>query len=187
MVTNDGCVLELNVNTIAKIDFTSLRSRLLGSMNPSTIEWTPLLFNETIYEYQSRLNGPRFNQSFGNKPLQLELPDDEKAGLSRLVEFQSGIALKGGTRLVYQLQGQYSLLSGVIGFSPEAPQDGKVAFVVQGDGTDLYRQVLDNQIDEPQQIEIRINGTNRLSILVEYHDGRNIGDILHFCDARVIQ
>lgn len=171
---------------IFKIDFSAVRFQYLSNIVPSTIEWNPIFYNESIYEYQAMLNGPRFNQGYSNQPLSLDFPRSAVEGDSvQRVEYEHGIAIKGGTRLVFQLDGRFSRLQGLLGFSPEAPQDGLVECVLTADGKDLLRKVIDNRVDVPEQLDLDVRNVSRLTLQVNYHDGRNIGDIIHFCDAKV--
>ena len=181
-----GDALQLRPNEIAKIDFGAVRYQYLSRLVPSTIEWNPIFYNQAIYEYQATLNGPRFDESYLNQPLILDFSQPGKrADPAEKIEYQHGIAMKGGTRIVFQLESQYSRLQGVCGFSPDAPQDGFVELAILGDGKNLYRQVFDNRTDVPRSLDINLRGVNRLTLQVGYHDGRNIGDILHFCDVKV--
>ena len=168
---------------LVDIDFSSARYQFVSDLQPSTIDWQPLIFNQALIEYQTILNRPRFNESFGNQPLALDLPEQ---GLeSGMPVFANGIAVKGGTRLVYQLEGQYEYLTGWFGFAPYATQDGLVEVVIQGDGNDLYREIISHQTATPRELNIPVDDVRRLTLIVNYHDGRNIGDIVHFCDLKV--
>jgi len=186
MQTVCGAEFRLMPHEIINIDFGAVRFQYLSEIVPSTIEWNPIFVNESIYEYQAKLNGPRFDTSYSNQPLKLNFAEPGTRGdpVER-IQYEHGIAMKGGTRLVFRLSGQFSRLQGLCGFSPDAPQDGLVEMVVLGDGKDLYRRVLDNRTDPPQNVDVNIQGINRLTLQVNYHDGRNIGDVIHFCDVKV--
>ncbi len=168
---------------IVEIDFSSMRFQYLSEMEPTTVEWQPLIFNQSLIEYQTILNRPRFDQSFRNEPLELQIPGEQFQTQSQ--QFERGIAVKGGTRLVFALHGQYRYLTGWYGFAPYAAPDGLVEIVIQGDGHDLYRAVWNHQMNPPQVLEIPVEDVGRLTVIVHYHDGRNIGDVIHFCDLKV--
>lgn len=178
-----GAELRLPADEIFKVDFAALRFQYLSRLSPSTIDWKPIFFSEAIYEYQAQLNRPRFDRSFTNQPLGLEFSDAERS--LRVESFEHGIAMKGGTRIVFPLQGRYSRLEGWVGFSPDAPMDGQVNLVVAGDGNELLQRVLKHETDPPIRLDLDISEVNRLTLRVEYQDGRNIGDVIHFCDLKV--
>lgn len=181
-----GAELRLHANEIFKVDFAALRFQYLSRLAPSTVDWKPIFFSETIFEYQSQLNRPRFDRSFTNQPLGLEFRAPQDPGSAVRVEsFEHGIAVKGGTRIVFPLQGRYARLEGWVGFSPDAPLDGQVNLIISGDGRTILQQVLKHETDQPIPLDLDINGVERLTLRVDYQDGRNIGDILHFCDLKV--
>jgi hypothetical protein len=183
-----GCELVLQAGEIFQIDFSAVRFRYLSELEPSTIEWNPVFYTPAIYEYQAALNGPRFDESYSGRPLSLEFSVSANGDQPpERVEYQYGLAVKGGTRLVYPLQGRYSRLQGWLGFAPDAPQDGDVEVRIVADGRELWRQVLKRPTDPPQELNLTVRNVNRLTVQVDYHDGRNIGDIIHFCDAKVIR
>ncbi len=185
-VTVCGAELNLNAEEIFKIDFAALRSQYLSNITPSTIEWEPIFYNAAIYKYQAALNGPRFNQSYSSRPLELDFFDAQAGDNgSRKIAYERGIAAKGGTRMVFPLGARYSRLQGWFGFSPVAPRDGVVELVVLGDGKELLRKVLKHQVDVPFPLDLEIAEIRRLTLQVNYHDGRNIGDMVHFCDIKV--
>lgn len=181
-----GAELVFSDHEIVNVDFAAMRFLYLSEIAPSTVEWNPMFYNEEIYEYQARLNAPRYNESYTRTALSLNVVE-KRAGNDVVVQrqFASGIAIKGGTRMVFPLEGRFTRLQGIYGFSPEAPLDGLIELVLKGDGNDLYRRVLDNRQDQPQPVDIDIRDVGRLTIEVRYHDGRNIGDVIHFCDLKV--
>ncbi len=185
-VTVCGAELRLPAEEIFKIDFAALRTQYLSNISPSTIEWEPIFYNAAIYKYQSELNRPRFNKSFSGRPLELRFFENQIGqNGSRKIAYEHGIAAKGGTRMVFPLGGRFSRLEGWFGFSPEAPRDGVVELVVLGDGKKLLRKVLKHQMDAPVALDLDVAEVGRLTFQVNYHDGRNIGDMVHFCDLKV--
>lgn len=181
-----GAELRLETHQIYKVDFAALRFQYLSRLSPSTIEWKPIFFSEAIFEYQSQLNRPRFDQSFTNQRLGLEFSEREGSDSAAVMEsFDYGIAVKGGTRMVFPLQGRYSRLEGWVGFSPDAPLDGQVNLIISGDGKQVLQQVLKHEAGQPLRLDLDMTEVRRLTIYVGYQDGRNIGDIVHFCDLKV--
>ena len=118
-----GATLTLTAEQIFQVDFAALRFQYLSDLPPATIEWDPVFYNESIYEYQATLNRPRFNSSFSDQPISLNFEPTETVGAPiEHVEYEKGIAMKGGTRLVFSLDGRYSRFQSWLGFAPMRPE-----------------------------------------------------------------
>ena len=181
-----GESLILPSDEIETIDFSAVRFQYVSEMTPSTVNWDQLFVSPQVYDLQAKLNGPRFNQSHTNEILSLNIPAEVGAGTTlNRQEFTSGVAMKGGTRVVYPLGRRFSRLESWCGFAPDAPLDGLVEIVISGDGAPVYQRIWNNQTDTAELLDIDIQEVNRLTIEVRYHDGRNIGDVIHFCDLKV--
>ena len=113
-------------------------------------------------------------------------PDPELRFLSELRSFERGIAMAGGTRLSYGVNGRYKRLSGWVGFDPDANQAGNVKLTIRGDGQKLLeKEMLAQQMENPFELTLDINSVQRLTFQVDYHDGRAIGDNIHLVDIKV--
>ena len=44
---------------------------------------------------------------------------------------------------------------------------------------------MDHRSERPAMLDLGIRDIQRLTLQVHYHDARNIGDVVHFCDAKV--
>ncbi len=181
-----GAKLTLAEAELLYLDFTTGRFAQLSQLTPSAMDWRPLIQIPKIYPLQRQLNQPRFDQSFDGEPLSLEFPVTGDMGPDFEVrQYQYGIAAKGGTKLVYNLDRRYQWLRGVVGFAPKASFDGIVEVVIEADGQTLWRQVINRRQRQPAQIELPVADVSRLSLVVDYNDGRDVGDWIHFCDFRV--
>lgn len=180
-----GASFEYESADLTEFDFSSGRMVYLSQLQPTTIDWQPLIDNPALIGYRRKLNRPRMNVSFTGDPLSLTFQAPDKlAATGRRKEFGQGIAVKGGTRLVYVLPADYVRLEGLIGFAPHASPDGQVQVSILGDGQALFQRVLNNRSSSPLELDLPIVDVSRLTIKVDYHDGRSVGDVLHFCDLK---
>ena len=183
-----GSQLSFFESELVAVDVSLGRLVYLSDLEPSTYDWQPLYQESPLQSYQRLLQRPSRDQSFSGRTLSLEysrefphdMRKDEKT-------FSKGLAVKGGTRLVYSIGGQYQRLQGHIGFDPSALNDGAVEILILGDGRELLRSPLQKHLDDPIALDLPIQAVNRLSIQIDYFDERNVGDVIHLCDLKVVK
>ncbi len=181
-----GASVRLSLDHICEIDLTVGRYQYLSQIVPSTTQWSPLILNPKTFKYQKLLNAPRFNESFERTQLQLQFPVEREYGVAYQPRtFNYGIAAKGGTKLVFPIGRRFKSLSGIVGFSPAASREGQVEITIHGDKTELLRTVMKNRNSRPLAVELPLENVERLTILINYHDARNVGDVVHLCDMKV--
>ena len=182
-----GEVLALPLLRCKECDFRTGREFYLSDAPPATLDWNPLVANKTLEATLRRMKLPKLNQTYGGKRLSLRFYDPLGVnGSNQIREFNRGIAAVGGSRLVFVLENRYRHLTGLVGFSPTASSDGAVNLRIHGDGEILHESVLENSpATDPIELDLSVDGVQRLTIEVDYHDRRSIGDLLHFCDLKV--
>ncbi len=182
-----GDPIEIPANQVSNIDVGSARFAILSEMTPTSVRWSPLLASSSTIEALTLLNQPRFNKSFTGKPLSLIFRRQLNNGLTASSEkkYESGIAARAGSKIVYALGGTFEKLTGTVGFAPGAGTFGNLNLKIRGDGKVLFEQRLRAEDNKVYQLDIDITDVNRLIIDVEYLDGRAVGDELHFCDLKV--
>ncbi|MEQ1905002.1 MAG: NPCBM/NEW2 domain-containing protein, partial [Pirellulaceae bacterium] len=181
-----GAQIEFKREVVNEIDFSNDRWVWLSDLKPTTLDWQPLFASENIAEKLRALSMPRFNQSFNGQPLQLNFPNATELTESLETKtFAHGIAMRGGSRVAFSLAKQYRRLQAAMGFEPLL-MVGNVRVKIFGDGRSLLDQVLTAKSDAaPVEIDLEIDGVERLLIEVDYHDGRATGDLIHLCDPKV--
>ena len=181
-----GDVIKLPVKQVKQWDFASGRFAYLSQMKPSSIRWEPLLASGATIEALTKLNLPRFNQSFDGGRLSLIKKTKLDNGIveEAVSEFDNGWAARSGSKIIFPLNKQYKQLGGKIGFAP-GMESGVLKLVIRGDGKTLFEQVLKASDNRLIDLEINIENVDRIIFAIEYHDGRSVGDELHFCDIQV--
>ena len=184
-----GVRLDARFDELLSMDFELGRVVQLSELKPSSVDWQSLLTSAALLPNLKRLNAPRINRSFQNGPLTLTFyPDPNAPYLSQRREFQTGFAIKAGSKMAFALGASYSKLSGFVGFDPSASPSGNVLLRFRADGKILLEQQLENvQFVQPLEINLNVQDVERLVIELDYCDGRDVGDILHLCDLKVIK
>jgi len=180
-----GDLFNVEFSKVVSLEFSSTESVPLSELPPSTNDWRPLLADSGIVGKLKQLRLARFDQSFNGQRLSLEFPRppaEVEAGRSRTTtrEFDSGIAIQGGGRLAWRLDGAYISLSGLLGFPPQASEFGAVRVRMLADGDVVFDQELSKKtMTEPESFEIDLADKRRLVIEIDYADDRSIGDLIH--------
>lgn len=180
-----GEKFNVDFSKVVSLEFNSTTSVPLTSLAPSTNAWEPLLAGKLIVDKLRQLRIARINESFSGKPLSLKVPrsaDEIESGKTSTIErvYESGVAVHGGGRLAWRLDGDYQSLNGLIGFAPEASEFGRVTFRIIVDGKVRHTQELaKNEMTAPQDFEVNLVDSQRMIIEIDYADGRSIGDVVH--------
>jgi hypothetical protein len=80
----------------------------------------------------------------------------------------------------------YNLFRAVAGIDDQISQ-GNALLVIQADGRDLLRLPLQAQAETIPEIELKISGSKRLRIIVDFGDGLDLGAQVLLGDARVLR
>ncbi len=104
--------------------------------------------------------------------------------------YTSGLGVRAGTELVFDLEGKYSRLRGLAGVDDQVQRSqGPVELSIWGDGELLLKLSL-SAADRPRThpLDLNIQGVRRLKIMVNYPSGQFFGDdFVDLCQLRVIK
>ena len=156
---------------------------------PTTNDWEPLIASASLVERLRSLKLARLNESFTASPLSLRVFDEQNLlSPGRIQQFEHGVAIQGGGKIAFSLNGQYSRLTGLAGFSPEASLGGKVTLKIVADGkTAFEKSLVHRTMRGPERIDLDVEGVERIVLIVGYNDGRSTGDRIHLADLKLIQ
>ena len=147
----------------------------MSDLEPVKEAWQPYLGAASVSDSTRRLFAIRRDQNFHGEPIRL----DEQ-------EFRKGLAIHSRTEVSYRLPGEFGRLQAVIGIDASQKSHGNVRLEIRGDNRVLLDQtVAGNQ--PPQQVELDISEVGRLTILVDFGEGWDIGDQLLLGGARIIR
>ena len=187
VTTVGGVTFPVNVDTIARIDFSVGRSVFLSDLIPATNDWTPLVASPEIIHHLKPLRIARFNKDFRGRPITLKYsPQHGVDFLAKTQTFEKGVAISGGGRIVFSLNRQFKRLTGQVGFAPGTYPNGVVRLSIKTDGhTEVTEVLRANELSQPIFLDLDISKTDRISISVDYEDGSVAGDTLHLADLKV--
>lgn len=185
----DGTQQTAAPDQMQRLDFSAGRFVYLSDLIPATNTWTPLVASDEILESLRALRMAKFNRDFRGQPLTLKTaPASGLDYLSQTMTYEKGIAIAGGGRIVFAVNGQFKRLTGLVGFDPAAFVGGEVNFVIKTDGqTAISERLRVLEVSRPIALDLDIGQTKRVSIAVEYADGKPAGDILHLVDFKVLR
>ncbi len=182
-----GTRFKIPSSLVSSFDFASGRSVFLSEIKPTSQDWEPLIASSAIVGQLKSMRLPKVNSSFDNSPLSLTyFPEKGVSFLSETRQFEHGFAMVGGSKLVFNLGGEYQSLTGQVGFAPRSSNDGNAKFVVIADGKRILEQTMKkSDALDPIELNLKMDDVQRLVFMVEYNDGRAVGDLLHLCDLKV--
>lgn len=185
-VTLRGSTMSLPLHHVKAVDWGTHRRQWLSDLTPSTLDWQPLLASGATAPALRRFNLPRLDRSVDGLPLALEIRRREVLQeIAEIETFPRGVAMPGGSRIAFPLNGEFRKMTGILGMAP-MPVRSQVRVFISGDGRELFNHVFDPQV-EPWAIPINldVSGVKRLLFVVDYHDGTSVGDLIHFCQAEL--
>jgi len=189
-----GQRLQIPINSIASVDFSSGRLHYLSNLEPISEqylgldppgkEWGPLFEEDRLtrdgLSSQWRMSRDRFPNS-GRPPLTL-----------RGQRFEKGLCIFPSAKIEYALDGQYSRLNAVVGVDDDVAfnqQKGEPDTVVElkiaADGEQIFKRLIGAR-EEPVLLDLKLTGVNTLSIIVDFGDGSSMCDYLDIADARLV-
>jgi hypothetical protein len=163
------------LENIARIDFSSGKLLYLGDLKPESVAWTPYFGGREPLPSMKRFYAPRFDSGFDSHLLRLGK-----------VEYRKGLALYSRTEIVYRLPERFGRFLAVAGIADAVRPGGKVRLVIRGDDRVLFEGGLSGS-EPPRPIDLDISGVRRLTILVDFQRGLNVGSQLLLCNARVVK
>ncbi|MEZ6095156.1 MAG: NPCBM/NEW2 domain-containing protein [Pirellulaceae bacterium] len=178
ITTTSSTVLQFSDTEIDLIDFDIRKPISLLSLEPTSVDWTPLLEQPQIDEYLRRINLPVFVRGDGSHVV-VTIDAPLSNGVTETRTFDQGLQMRGGGRVAYSLDGNFNSISGIVGLSTET-FGGNVKVTIMGDDQELWSAVLIDEDNSSESFDIALKSTGRLVIYVDYNDNRNTGDIVKF-------
>jgi len=146
----------------------------LSDLQPESVAWTPYFGQADQLPLLERFGLPRMDRSLDGGPLVLHGQ-----------EYAKGIAVRSRTEIVYRLPGRFRRFRATAGIDDAVRPHGHVRLVVRCDDRSPESFTLTGT-DEPLPLDVDLTGVRRLSILVDFGDGADVGDHLDLCRARIV-
>ena len=100
--------------------------------------------------------------------------------------FEHGLGVHSRSSLTFALDKKFSLLTGVVGLDDDGGKQGRVHFVVRGDGRELFRATMDGAAD-PKPLRVTVAGVERMELLVDFARDEDTGDRADWADLRLVR
>jgi hypothetical protein len=169
--TLSGARLKLTASTVGAIRVRNGRVTFLSEAQPSAVDETPFVEGlPFVWKW-------RADRDVFGKPLVL-------GG----VAFGRGLGVAAGTRLTYELDGKYRRFKAAAGVCDSAAPGGKTAFKVLVDDKEVFSaNPLLTRGARPVPVDVSVEKAAKLTLVIDFGDGSDLGDIGGWGDARVIK
>ncbi|HOX08125.1 MAG TPA: NPCBM/NEW2 domain-containing protein [Planctomycetota bacterium] len=170
--TDDGIDLRLVASTVKTIRVRSDRLVYLSELAPKAVEEKPFV------------EGLPFVWKFRN--------DVDVLGRPLVlggVAFPRGLGTAASTKLTYNLEGSaFRHFRASVGVCDSAAPGGKTAFRVLVDGKEAFAaKPLLSRGDKPVKVDVKLEKAKELTLIVDFGDGSDLGDIGGWGDARLVK
>lgn len=157
----------LPLTAIRELTFRNANVRFLSDTDPIEYVFEP--FGVTRWPW-------RRNRSVADRPLRI-------GGQT----YERGIGMHARSTLTFAVDEGYTRLAAVIGIDDACGPDGVAIFRVMADDAILFDSGLVAGSDEARSILVPLNGARRISLMVDFGDGIDLGDQADWADVRVIR
>ncbi|MCA9175692.1 MAG: NPCBM/NEW2 domain-containing protein [Planctomycetales bacterium] len=175
VTTGSGWTAELPADRLLGLDFGSSNITYLSDLKPTTVEVEPYYGATLDSERQTYL--PRMDEDHHGAPLKLV---DQAPALK-------GLALRSRTKLVYRFDKPYKRLRAMAGIAEHVRNSVVSPHLVLSISSDR-KKLLERDVtgdDAPFEIDLDLEGVQRLTIVVDYGKSQDVADFLQLCNARL--
>jgi hypothetical protein len=101
--------------------------------------------------------------------------------------FRRGISVHSRTELTYQLDGRFDQFQTYVGFDRLASPQGNVSLQVVVDGDVVFEKAAFRYGDAVEKLDIDVADGKRLTLIVGFGEGQDVGDRIIWADARLVR
>ena len=164
-----GRTIVLPRDSVRRLDIRNGRIESLAAMSPDDVEQTP---------YFGRLIPYAINRALDGGAMRFAAEDDPLA---------AGVAMHSRSRLHYDTAGRFERFRCRVGFLWPAGQHGQADIRVLGDGTPLFEWTNAAGGDGQRDVDVSIEGVKRLTLEVDFGEGRDVGDHVVFALPELVR
>jgi hypothetical protein len=175
LITVSGLEQSLPLASVTQFDFSLGKIVFLSDLAPLKSDWQPYLSTANLVEGARQMFGLRRDKTFSGKVLTLGE-----------TKFRKGLAVHSRSDVAYRLPGNFSRFVATAGIDPTQRSRGNVRLEIRGDDRVLFDQPIAGG-SPPLQLDLDVTSVGRLTILVDYGEGLDIGDQLILGNARLIR
>lgn len=147
----------------------------LSDLKADSVEWTPYFGLTRELDVRKTFFAPRHDRSLHGGPLQMQG-----------TRYAKGLCIPSRTEMVFRLPEPFARMTAVVGIDDAARPLGRVRVVIRGDDRVLVEMAVAGT-DPPKPVDLDLTGVRRLSVLVDFGDDLDVGDLLDLCEARLLR
>lgn len=103
-------------------------------------------------------------------------------------EYRGGLGMRAETEMTWTLAGKYRELRAVVGLDDIVRADpGKVVFIVEGDGKELFKSEVHGKGSKPEPIKVSLDGVKTLVLKLHSADGLSKGTVANWARLRLLK
>jgi len=175
VTTPAGVAVDCRLSDLQRLDFSAGKILYLGQLKPRSVRWTPY-FGQP-------------NETASRKAFFAPLHDPGLAGPPMLLggrRFAQGIALTSRTELVYDLPEGYRRFQATVGIDDAFRPRGDAQLIIRAGDRTLLDTILTGT-EPPRTIDLDVGAVERLTILVDFGHGMDLGDHVDLGEARLVK
>ena len=159
---------------IARIDFARTQTIPLKELARVESVWTPYLAREK-QDVRFDFFAPRFDRGFYSPVPVLD-------GRSR----ENSLSLHARSLVTWRVPEGSRRFVATVGIDDAVRPGGNAVVQISADGAEVLKKTVTGRT-AAEEIRVDLTGVRRLTILVDYGEGMDIGDTVVFADARIVQ
>ncbi len=159
--------LQVPATDVAEIRTRNGKLTYLSELEPSGVEETA---------YFGRVVAWRRDAGFGGEPAKIKGSPVPRC-----------VAMHSRTVLTYPLDGLYETFKTKLAFDDSAGQRGRVACRILLDGREAYKQQDFRSTQDPQDIELPLQGAKQLTLEVDFGEDEDTGDRILWAEPRLFR
>jgi len=163
-----GLTIQIPHVRVARIDVTTDRVLYLSDADPVEVVETPW-FVDNVWPW-------RRDRSASGRPLTV-------GG----VTYEKGLGTHSRSRIVFDISGDYRRFRTTVGIDDHAGRVGDAVIQVICDGKVRFEIKSLKVGMDAKKIDLDVSGVERLALVVDYGANYDMGDLVDWCDARVVR
>ena len=185
-----GDSIKLSLEQVSEFDFTVGKLLYVSDINDIAHQWAPQIESGPLASQLGQLLTWQRDLNLQKRRLRLFSAtsfsaSDISTGSQR--NFRKGIAVRSGTKLAFDVPGDFKRLTGVAGIDPAVRPQGDVLLKISADGKQIYSSEITGQDQEPKMIDVDLKSAKRIVVHVDYGKNSDVADHLNLCNLRLIR
>jgi hypothetical protein len=178
-----GFAVAVPAVAVEAIDFSQGKQQYLSDLDPALFAWTPLVGAASQLESLQRFGEYRRDASFAGTPLALPRRGSGTARPDDVESYPKGLAVRSRSELAYRIPEAMNRFRARIGIDPLTSRDGHVRLQISADEQVVWEGPISGSA-EPAELDLELGAARRLRIVVDYGENLDVGDRVHFANAR---